>query len=256
MVVVFYTRVQERGQHTGVYVLKVLRAMSTGASLSHLRRCTRTFRYSSRWRAGILIDNCFGFPSMLTKNDIECERCMSSASGAASRSRPEEPSFFLRHTQSQIFSVPPDSSFRAPRSEAGLAARLKMQLAACAESGHAARAFRICAQMKHAGIRPDIAAYNWLLHACAKQGLAHECLALLEDMRPLGLRPDQETYNHVLFVCNFENMLGMICHISKLLPAGPAMEQELCPGGSTRRHGKIWGSSQHAHVLPHNPAPC
>lgn len=110
--------------------------------------------------------------------------------------------------------------------------------------------------MKHAGIRPDIAAYNWLLHACAKQGLAHECLALLEDMRHLGLRPDQETYNHVLFVCSFENMLGMICHISKLLPTGPTMEQELCPGGSTRRHGKTWGSSQHAHVLPHNPAPC
>jgi pentatricopeptide repeat protein len=91
---------------------------------------------------------------------------------------------------------------------AGLAPRLKMQLAVCAEAGHAARAFRICAEMKHAGIRPDIAAYNLLLHACAKQGLAYECLALLEDMQPLGLRPDQETYNHVLFVCGFESHVG------------------------------------------------
>lgn len=140
-------------------------------------------------------------------NVVGCERCMSS--GAALRSRPDEPTFFPKHLQSQIFSGMPSSNFRAPQSNAGIAARYKMQLAAAADAGHAARAFRICAEMKHAGIMPDITAYNWLLHACAKQGLSNECLALLEDMPSLKLEPDQETFNHVLFVRRHESLVGV-----------------------------------------------
>ncbi|KAF8585959.1 hypothetical protein K439DRAFT_1341990 [Ramaria rubella] len=78
-----------------------------------------------------------------------------------------------------------------------------MQLAASAEAGHAARAFRICAAMKKAGIKPDIISYGWLMQACAKQALASECLALLDDMAFLHLQPDVEIYNHVLFSQRF-----------------------------------------------------
>jgi pentatricopeptide repeat protein len=75
-----------------------------------------------------------------------------------------------------------------------------MQLAQCADAGHAARAIRICAEMKRAQVPPDVTAYNWLIHACAKQGLANECLAFLDDMEALNLKPTIETYNHIIYV--------------------------------------------------------
>jgi len=108
-------------------------------------------------------------------------------------------SFFPRQTQAQLFAVTPDSSFQAP-GNASEGARFKMQLAQCADEGHAARAIRICGEMKKAQIAPDLNTYNWLIHACAKQGLASECLAFLEDMETSGLKPGIETYNHVLYV--------------------------------------------------------
>jgi len=75
-----------------------------------------------------------------------------------------------------------------------------MQLAECADAGHAARAMRTCAAMKKAQIAPDATVYNWLIHACAKQGLANECLAFLEEMEAFNLKPTVETYNHVIYV--------------------------------------------------------
>lgn len=154
-------------------------------------------------------------------------------SGAVFRSRQDDEARFSsllpKHTQSQIFPVTPNSNFRAPRSEVG---RLKAQLADCANAGHAARAFRICTQMKQAGIRPDITTYNWLLHACAKQGLASECLALLDDLKALKLKPDLDTYNHVLYVCNYESLVENHTFISTF--TGSTMEQELCLGRHSR----------------------
>lgn len=54
--------------------------------------------------------------------------------------------------------------------------------------------------MKDAGIKPDLATYNYLLDACGRAGLTTEAWASFEDMQSTGIAPDIQTMNHLLNV--------------------------------------------------------
>ena len=59
----------------------------------------------------------------------------------------------------------------------------------------------LLAEMKTAGLKPNVITYNAAISACEKGGRADEALKLLAEMKTAGLEPDVITYNAVISAC-------------------------------------------------------
>lgn len=81
-------------------------------------------------------------------------------------------------------------------------ARFEMRLLDSSENGQYHETLAIAAEMKQAGIRPQLSTYTALIHAAAREGSWLDAWAIFDDMLTAGIKPSVGVFNwliHVMF---------------------------------------------------------
>jgi pentatricopeptide repeat domain-containing protein 1 len=74
-------------------------------------------------------------------------------------------------------------------------------IAVCASSGSARKALQLLDEMKTAGLEPNVVTYSSLVSACGKGRMLKEALAVLDEMKQVGVTPNEQTFNSLISAC-------------------------------------------------------
>lgn len=79
-------------------------------------------------------------------------------------------------------------------------ARFEMRLLDSSENGRYHETLAIAAEMKEAGIRPQLSTYTALIHAAAREGCWLDAWAMFDDMITAGIKPSVGIFNWLILV--------------------------------------------------------
>ncbi|KAG2150956.1 hypothetical protein DEU56DRAFT_880543 [Suillus clintonianus] len=121
-------------------------------------------------------------------------RCQSTQQQVAANSAPRSSSSTLRN---KPWSFIPDQTFQGTARSSAIA-RYQFRSTTIANAKKTIDALRMCREMKHEGVKPDIIIYNNLLACLAEDCHVVEAWAVVEDMTSMGIAPDRHTFNHLI----------------------------------------------------------
>ena len=102
----------------------------------------------------------------------------------------------------QVYANPP-TTFRRADDRIDPLIKTLHELQRYAENGDIISALQICAQIKKAGVRPDLRVYAYLCTIFARKALWPEVVALCHDAVAVGLTLDVTMYNWKLAVSRY-----------------------------------------------------
>lgn len=95
------------------------------------------------------------------------------------------------------FMFQPDVSHTKHRERTNLAT-FNRAIERAARQGDVALCLHFAADMKEAGVQPDVTTYNQLITAVATDNRDHDAWAIFDDMMFLGIKPNADTFHALL----------------------------------------------------------
>ncbi|CAL1706575.1 unnamed protein product [Somion occarium] len=113
------------------------------------------------------------------------------------RSRDSQNPYFISKKDSDIETRRPERMVSRPAA-ASPTAKANLELGRLCDRKRTISVFRLCQEMKVAGIRPDNITYDHLLSLCATIQAPIEAWAIFEDMRAMGIYPEREVFHYLI----------------------------------------------------------